>query len=82
MDPQNRTLITWGLGILASILLAGGTLYGKWINDSIVEGRHKTEAVEQKQNDIIYNLDILNAKMDLVLSQLNLTYNGPKYQTK
>jgi hypothetical protein len=77
---MNETL-KWSIGLCISIVIAGATLYAHWINDSVETGQKVANDLVRIQHDTQQNLDILNAKVDLILQLNKINYNGPKYRS-
>ena len=77
--PSSFSLTNWALTGLLSLALATGGWYAKWINDSFTTTRSDIQSIMLKRLDDQHNLDILNAKVDLILEYNGLKYNGPKF---
>ncbi len=77
---MSETLLKWVAGLMLSMLVAGGALYGKWIEDSIVNASREAILATQRVVESNQNLDIINAKVDIILDHDGLTYNGPPYR--
>lgn len=73
-------LLKWVIGLMLSAIIAGGGLYGKWITDSIHEDEKSISRIVQRESLRDENLDILNSKIDIILSHYDLVYNGPEYK--
>ncbi len=73
------SLLKWLIGLILTALVAGGSLYGKWIDDNINRVQDNIAITNLHQIEQRQNLDIVNAKIDILLQANHLQYNGPKY---
>lgn len=79
--PTTFSLTNWALTALLSVALAGGGWYAKWINDGMVANRNDIQVLMVKHIDDMHNLDIIDAKVNLLLEFNQLKYNGPIYKS-
>jgi hypothetical protein len=64
--------VRWLAGIIIAILITAASAYGAWVNTSI------TQLNIAKQN-LQFHVSIIDAKIDLLLRERGLKYNGPEY---
>lgn len=76
----NDKVMKWVIGLLLSVILAGGTLYGKWITDSIHSHDLIITQSIQRESQRDENIDILNSKLDVIMHFYGLQYNGPAFK--
>lgn len=72
--------LKWVVGLMLSVMITGGTLYGNWITESIHTNEDRTAKIIQREILRDQNLDILNSKIDVILNHYNIEYNGPTYK--
>lgn len=64
--------VRWLAGTIIAILITAASAYGAWVNSSI------TQLTAAKQN-LQFHVSIIDAKIDLLLRERGLKYNGPEY---
>jgi len=62
----------WIAGGLAVVLLSAGGAYGAWVNTSIVQ-------LQTEKANLEFHMTILESKIDLLLKERGVVYNGPEY---
>ena len=67
---------------LVSLCVSGAGLYANWINGAINDTKAKVEQLTFKALDSDHNLDIVNSKIDILLADRGLTYQGPKFKAQ
>lgn len=70
----------WILGLVAALLLSAGGLYAGWINASFTAQAQVNQTVALHNVDIDFDMEVLNAKLDLLLSANKLRYEGPPFK--
>ena len=77
--PPINKLLMYLVTTLVSLGIAAGGWYGSWINTQLAANKSAIETVMMKHIEEQQNLEILNAKMDLLLHFNKVEYNGPQY---
>lgn len=77
---SNR-LLWLTLSVVLTMLMAAGGLYAKWITNSITTQGDKLGSMSIANTATDYNLEILNAKLDIILRSQSLTYDGPRFRS-
>lgn len=71
----------WILGIIGSLLLSAGGLYAGWINGGFTAQAKVNSTVALHNVDIDFDMEVLNAKLDLILEANKLRYEGPSFKS-
>lgn len=71
-NKASEPAVRWLAGIIIAILITAASAYGAWVNSSI------TQLNTAKQN-LQFHVSIIDAKIDLLLRERGLKYNGPEY---
>lgn len=70
----------WLFGIIGSLLLSAGGLYAGWINTAFASQSKVNEKVILHNVDVDFDMEVLNAKLDLLLQANKLRYEGPAFK--
>lgn len=71
----------WILGILGGLLLSAGGLYAGWINSNFKDAVRTAQSLALHNVDVDFDMEVLNAKLDLILRANKLVYEGPTFKS-
>ena len=71
----------WIFGILGSLLLSAGGLYAGWINSNFKDAVRTAQTLTLHNVDVDFDMEVLNAKLDLLLQANKLRYEGPSFKS-
>lgn len=78
---MNTLLSKLLLGGLGTVILTCTGLYIGWINAALAEQIKTNEKVTLHNVDVDFDLEIVNAKLDLLLQYAKLRYDGPGFKS-
>jgi len=71
----------WILGLAMTLLLSAGTLYANWINKNFQDAVKTAQTLQLHNVDVDFDMEVLNAKLDLILEASKLRYEGPAFKS-
>ena len=71
----------WFLAGIGSLLLSAGGLYANWINTNFQTAVKTAQTLTLHNVDVDFDMEVLNAKLDLLLQANKLRYEGPSFKS-